>query len=157
HVPMGIIPVGTANDFAKQVGIPLDLDHAMDVVLQRSPVCIDTASLNGRRYLNVSTGGVGAEATAETPAEAKRSLGSLAYIVTALRKLPGLTPQRAKFTAPDFDLDTEFLVFAVGNARATGGGTLITPEASVEDGLLDVCIIEAMPVRDFARLTLRLK
>jgi len=64
-VPLGIIPLGTANDFARQVGIPADADHAMDVILQRKPKRLDTASLNGRRFLNVSTGGVGAEATAE--------------------------------------------------------------------------------------------
>ena len=59
-VPLGIIPLGTANDFARQVGIPPDPDHAMDVILQRKPRRFDTASLNGRRFLNVSTGGVGA-------------------------------------------------------------------------------------------------
>src|SRR5690348_11786316 len=64
-VPLGVIPVGTANDFARQVGIPADADHAMDVILQRKPRRFDTASLNGRRFLNVSTGGVGAEATAK--------------------------------------------------------------------------------------------
>src|SRR3954471_21648594 len=80
-VPLGIIPLGTANDFARQVGIPSDADHAMDVILQRKPKRFDTASLNGRRFLNVSTGGVGAEATAETPASAKETLGPLAYAV----------------------------------------------------------------------------
>jgi lipid kinase YegS len=156
-VPMGIIPLGTANDFARQVGIPIDADHAMDVVLQREPTRIDTASLNGRRFLNVSTAGMGAEATAETPPSAKRALGPLAYAITALRKLASLEPRRGRFTGPGFSLDTDFLLFAVGNARATGGGSLITPEASVEDGLLDVCIVEAMPAREFARVALRLK
>ena len=70
-VPLGIIPLGTANDFARQVGIPADADHAMDVILQRKPRRFDTATLNGRRFLNVSTGGIGAEATAETPSSAK--------------------------------------------------------------------------------------
>src|SRR5688500_6890146 len=45
-VAFGIVPIGTANDFAKQAGIPLDVDHAMDVILQRDPVRIDTATLN---------------------------------------------------------------------------------------------------------------
>src|ERR1700753_270424 len=85
-VPLGIIPLGTANDFARQVGIPADSDHAMDVILQRNPRRFDTATLNGRRFLNVSTGGIGAEATAETPASAKEALGSMAYAITGLRK-----------------------------------------------------------------------
>lgn len=157
-VPLGIIPVGTANDFARQVGIPTnDVDHAMDVILRRKPRRIDTLELNGRRFLNVSTAGVGAETTAETPPEAKASLGALAYAISGVRKLADLSPQRAKFSGPGFELDAEFLVFAVGNARATGGGTEITPRASVTDGLLDLCVVEAMPRREFVRVVSRLR
>jgi lipid kinase YegS len=156
-VPMGIIPMGTANDFARQVGIPLDVDHAMDVILQHKPVRIDTAELNGRRYLNVSVAGVGAEATAETPAEAKEQLGMLAYFITGMRKLAELEPQHARFTGPGFSHECDFFIFAVGNGRSTGGGTTITPKARANDGLLDLCIVEAMPRGEFARLVLKIK
>jgi len=157
RVGLGIIPVGTANDFARQVGIPDDPSAAMDIILRKRPVVIDTAAMNGRRFLNVSSGGIGAEATAETPADAKASLGAVAYFISGLRKLAGFEPRRALFEAPGFRLDDEFLLFAIGNARATGGGTLVTPRASVRDGLLDACIIGAMPRKDFARLVLRVK
>jgi diacylglycerol kinase (ATP) len=155
--PLGIIPLGTANDFAMQVGIPADVDHAMDVILRRKPVRIDTGSLNGRRFLNVSTGGVGAEATAETPADAKESLGPVAYAITGVRKLADFEPYRASFRGPGFEYDGEFLMFAAGVTRATGGGTLLTPQASVTDGLLDLCIVQGMSRGDFARLALKLK
>ena len=157
RVALGIIPVGTANDFARQVGIPDDPNAAMDIVLRRKAVVIDTASMNGRRFLNVSSGGVGAEATAETPADAKASLGPVAYFISGLRKLAGLEPRRAIFEAPSVRIDEDFLLFAVGNARATGGGTLVTPRASVRDGLLDVCIVSAMPRKEFAKLVVRVK
>jgi len=157
-VSLGVVPLGTANDFARQTGIPEDADHAMDVILRRKPVRIDTASMNGRRFVNVSTAGVGAEATAETPADFKASLGPLAYAITAVRKLAGDDAARqASFTSAGFSLDTEFLDFAVGSARATGGGTLMTPDASVTDGLLDLCVIENMSRRDFARLAMLVK
>jgi lipid kinase YegS len=155
--PLGIIPLGTANDFAAQAGIPADADHAMDVILHRKPVCIDTASLNGRRFLNVSTGGMGAEATAETPPDAKESLGPMAYAITGVRKFADLEPYRASFHGDGFSFEGEFLMFAVGLTRASGGGTLVTPHASVTDGLLDVCIIEAMGRAEFARLMLKVK
>jgi diacylglycerol kinase (ATP) len=156
-VPLGIIPLGTANDFARQVGIPADADHAMDVILQRKPKRFDTASLNGRRFLNVSTGGVGAEATAETPASAKESLGPLAYAVSGMRKLAEFKPYPAKFVSDDFNFEGEFLMFAVGLTKSTGGGTMVTPMASVSDGLLDLCIVEAMTRREFAATALRVK
>ena len=156
-VPMGIIPIGTANDFARQVGIPLDTDHAMDVILRRKPMRIDTGELNGRRFLNVSTGGIGAEATAETPADAKEQLGALAYAITGVRKLGDLAPRRARFSGPGFEYEGDYMIFAVGNARVTGGGTAITPFASVTDGLLDLCIVEGVARREFMGLVLAVR
>ena len=157
-VPLGVIPLGTANDFARQTGIPEEADHAMDVILRRKPVRIDTASMNGRRFLNVSTGGVGAEATQQTPADAKASLGPLAYAITAVRMLASGAPNRhASFVSDGFSLDADFLAFAVGSARETGGGNMMTPDASVTDGLLDLCVIETMSKKDFAMLSLAVK
>src|ERR1051325_9562675 len=148
---LGLIPLGTANGFARQVGIPADADHAMDVILQRKPQRIDTASLNGRRFLNVSTGGVGAEATAETPSEVKESLGPLAYAITGLRKLADFRPHWARFAGDGFAYEGDFLIFAVGITQYTGGGTMMTPMASATDGLLDLCIVEGMSRSEFAR------
>ena len=156
-VALGIIRAGTANDFARQVGIPDDPSAAMDIILRRKPVIIDTAAMNGRRFLNVSSGGVGAEATAETPADAKASLGPVAYFISGLRKLAALEPRRALFEAPGLRDEDDYLLFAVGNARATGGGTLVTPRASVRDGLLDVCIVGALPRKEFAKVVLQVK
>lgn len=155
--PVGVIPAGTANDFARQAGIPPDADHAMDVILLRKPVRLDTASLNGRRFLNVSTGGVGAEATAETPFQIKQAIGQLAYAISGLRKFAVLEPNRGVFRGGGFVLECDFLMFAVGSARSAGGGTMVTPHASTTDGLLDLCIVERMPRRNFARTVLRLR
>lgn len=155
--PLGVVPLGTANDFARQAGIPADADHAMDVILLRKPVRIDTASLNGRRFLNVSTGGIGAEATAETPSQVKQSIGLLAYAISGLRKLADFEPHHGVFRGGGYVLECDFLMFAVGSAMAAGGGTLVTPHASTTDGLLDLCVVERMPRRDFARTVLRLR
>ena len=155
--PLGVIPVGTANDFARQMGIPQDVDHAMDVVLRQPARAIDVGDMNGRAFLNASTGGIGAETTQDTSAQSKERLGSLAYALTGVKKLGGLRPRRGWFAAPGFEYRGEWLIFAVGNGRSTGAGTMITPHASVQDGLLDVCIVEAVPRAEFARLTLLLR
>ena len=154
---LGIVPLGTANDFARQAGISTDPADAIALILERPAVRIDTIALNGRRFVNVSTAGLGAEATAETPSEAKKALGALAYAITGMRKLTQLEAHRARFAGPGFEHRCAFLLFAVGNARETGGGTTLTPRASVTDGLLDVCIVEEMPRGEFTRLLLKLK
>ncbi|MGI8766162.1 MAG: diacylglycerol/lipid kinase family protein [Gemmatimonadaceae bacterium] len=156
-VPVGIIPMGTANDFARQVGIPDSPRDAFEVILRHKPTCADTASLNGRRFLNVSTGGVAAEVTAETSTELKDMLGPLAYAITGVRKLSQLEPTAMRFNGPGFQLSCRCLLFAVGNARTTGGGSVLTPRASITDGLIDLCVVEDMPVTDLMPLLLKLR
>ena len=155
--PLAIFPMGTANDFANGTGIPDDAREALALITGSEPITIDTGSLNGRCFLNVSTGGVGAETTAETSDELKAVLGPLAYAVTGIRKLSNLDPMRLTISARDVKLECEALVFAVGNGRTTGGGNLITPRASLTDGLLDVCVVEAMPVASLLPLLLRMR
>lgn len=157
EVPMGIVPLGTANDFARQVAIPDDAEHALDLILREPPVRLDTAELNGRRFLNVSAGGIGAEATAETGAAAKAALGPLAYAITGLRKLVALETHRLRLVAPDLEREHDALLFFVGNARESGGGMPVTPLASPNDGLLDVCVVEAEGRADLARLALAIR
>ncbi len=156
-VPMGIVPLGTANDFARQVAIPDDAEHALDLILRGEPVRLDTAELNGRRFLNVSAGGIGAEATAETGAAAKAALGPLAYALTGLRKLVTLDTHRLRLVAPGLEREHDALLFFVGNARESGGGMPVTPLASANDGLLDVCVVEAEGRADLARLALAIR
>jgi diacylglycerol kinase family enzyme len=100
---------------------------------------------------------VGAEATAETPASAKETLGPLAYAVSGMRKLAEFKPYEGTFTSEHFNFSGEFLMFAVGLTRSTGGGTMVTPMASATDGLLDLCIVEAMNRREFAAVALKVK
>lgn len=157
ETPMGIIPLGTANDFARQVGIPEDVAQAIDVILRAPPVRLDSASLNGRRFLNVSSAGLGAEATAETSSAAKATLGSLAYAITGLKKLISLDAMRLRLEAPGVEREIDVLAFFVGNARHAGGGMPVTPLASPNDGLLDVCVVERMGRAEVARLALKIR
>src|ERR1051325_8243113 len=125
--PLGIIPLGTANDFATQIGIPRDARHAMDVILSSKPVRIDTASLNGRRFLNVSAAGVGAEVTAGTPARSKRRFGRLAYAIAGIRKFAEFESNHAVFRGGTSVLECAFLMLRLGSARAAGGGAMVAP------------------------------
>lgn len=157
-VPLGILPLGTANDFARQIGMPDDPRAALALLFEHEPRPMDVGLLNGRAFLNVSSAGFGAETTAETSAGAKGVLGPLAYAITGIRKLAGeVEGRRATFSGPGFAREVEFLIFAVGNARATGAGVTIAPLARVDDGLLDLCVVEPVARRAFAGLLLELR
>jgi diacylglycerol kinase (ATP) len=150
---VGVVPQGTANDFAAGLGIPEELEAALSVALDGTERRVDVGRVNGRYFVNVSTGGFGAEAAEEAPAEAKRLLGPWAYVVTGVRKFVELRPSRARFSAPGGVLyEGEMLLFAVGNGKQTGGGNRLTPRALLDDGKLDVMIVPAMPRMEFLSL-----
>jgi diacylglycerol kinase (ATP) len=143
---LGIVPLGTGNDLAGGLGIAGgDPEGALLAAAAGVPYEVDVARVNGRYFLNVSTGGIGAEATDETSSELKRVLGPVAYLVTGVRKFVQLRASRARFTSGGETVyDGPFLLFAVGNAWRTGGGNWVTSEADPADRLLDLCIVAEM-------------
>ncbi len=144
---LGIVPLGTGNDFACAQGIPENPSDALATAVLSPGRPVDIGLVNGRAFLNVSTGGFGAEATEDTAEAAKRVLGPLAYVVTGVQKFARLDPTEARFTTDEGETLHEgcFLLFAVGNSRRTGGGNWLTPRAELDDVLLDVCIVKDIP------------
>jgi diacylglycerol kinase (ATP) len=150
---LGVVPIGTANDFANTLGIPESVWDAIDVALRGRASAVDVGEVNGRKFINVSSGGFGADVTGSASQEAKRRLGKLAYLLTGARKLVELKPARACFVGDTGVIhDGEFIFFAVGNARQTGGGQLVTPRAELGDSKLDVVIVPALARLDFLAL-----
>lgn len=154
---LAIIPLGTANDLASALEVPQEIGAAFDVALGGIPTEVDVATLNGRCFLNVSTGGFGAEATEEAAQEVKRTLGPLAYVITGVKKFVELHPSTGRFVSDEVLHEGPFLLFAVGNSGRTGGGNWLTPRASLTDGLLDVCIVKEMSRVEFASLMPQLR
>jgi len=142
---LGIVPLGTANDLAGALGVPTDPQEAVRAAVRGRPVPLDVGTVNGECFVNVSTGGVGAEATEEASDEAKRRLGTMAYFLTGVKKLVSLDMPTARFSGGDLQYEGPFLVFAVGNSGRTGGGNWLTPRADIADRLLDVCIVREVP------------
>lgn len=141
---IGILPFGTANDFASGLGLPFDPDEAAAVALTSRPLRVDVGRVNRRLFVNVSTGGFGAEATEQVSNERKRQLGPLAYLLSGVREFVELNPIRGRFLVDGRRFYAgNFHLFAVGNGWQTGGGNLVTPWAKLDDGALDLLIITA--------------
>lgn len=149
---LAIVPLGTGNDLASAVEVPMDVEQSLALAVGGGAIELDVLTVDGRCFLNASTGGIGAEATEEAAPRVKRALGVLAYAITGVKKFVELRPSRARFTAGETLHDGGFILFAVGNSDRTGGGNLLTPRARLSDGLLDVCIVKEMSRVEFARL-----
>lgn len=150
---LGIIPYGTGNDFATAAGIPLDDPQAaLDLILRREPVLIDAAQVNGHRFINVTTGGQAAEVTTSTPRMMKKILGGFAYMMNGLIRLVTLSSHKVRLKGPGFKWKGETLTLAIGNGRLAGGGYRMTPDALLNDGLLDVLIIPNVSWSEFPDL-----
>ncbi len=141
RISLGILPLGTANDFAHSAGIPLEPDAALRLAVESQAQRIDVGCIGSRSFLNVATGGFGTTVTVETSPEMKRLLGGTAYLLTGLKRFNSIQSLTGRMTAPGFEWSGSFLVLAVGNGRQAGGGHVLCPDAKLNDGLLDVGIL----------------
>ncbi|MDH0892724.1 MULTISPECIES: lipid kinase YegS [unclassified Pseudomonas] len=139
---LALLPLGTANDFSRAAGIPLLPAEALSL-LEFEPHAIDLGEVDGQLFLNMATGGFGSKVTANTSEDLKKLLGGAAYLLTGLSRFTEVRSAFGRFHGPDFAWEGDFLALGIGNGRQAGGGHVLCPQASVDDGLLDICIVPA--------------
>ncbi|KAB7768576.1 lipid kinase YegS [Xanthomonas maliensis] len=145
---LGLLPLGTANDFATAAAVPVAPLEALQLILERPAQPVDLLRIDtahGAHWCaNVASGGFGTQVTVETDEGLKKMLGGLAYLITGMSRLGRIDPIRARFSGPDFDWDGDFIALGLGNGRQAGGGQALCPEALIDDGLLDLTIVPAL-------------
>jgi len=142
---LGVVPLGTANDFAVGCGIPREPERALALCLEGQPIPIDVGKANEQWFVNAASVGFGAAVTATTPPELKRLLGPAAYTVMGAILAMNVHHYRGRLTLPDREITGSGPVAIVGNGRQTGGGVQVTPRARIDDGLLDVLVVRQIP------------
>jgi len=142
RVPIGIIPSGSGNDFAMQIGVPADFAGAVDVLLNGvvREVDVASASPDGARYCCVASVGLDEVALGFIHGSSFPRSKAL-NIVSVLRALAVYRPRRVKIAWEGGAFDGEVMFAAVSNTRSYGGGFKVSPAASIDDGALDVCIV----------------
>ena len=145
---LGILPLGTANDFATACGIPPGPLESLQLAIKGEPHSIDAVHANEQFFLNVASAGFGAAVTAETPVELKNFLGGGAYTISGLVQALNFEPYPSRVRTPGRQFDEQLLVGAVCNGRTAGGGQPLAPEALLDDGLLDVLMINSFSAAD---------
>ncbi|GAB3307943.1 lipid kinase YegS [Luteimonas notoginsengisoli] len=142
---LGLLPLGTANDFATAAGVPAEAAAALALVHDHPARAVDLLRLqaNGATHwaANLASGGFGTQVTVETHDRLKKVLGGLAYLLTGMARLGRIEPIAARMRGPDFAWRGGFIALGIGNGRQAGGGQALCPDALVDDGLLDVTVV----------------
>jgi YegS/Rv2252/BmrU family lipid kinase len=141
-LPLGILPTGTANDLARTLGIPADLDRAIDIIAAGHRQRIDLGRVNGHPFFNVASLGLSADLASLLTRDIKRRFGRLGYMLTAIRVLLRARPFRAVIAAGDEAVRVWTLQIAVGNGRFYGGGNVVERSAAIDDRRLDIYSLE---------------
>ncbi len=156
-VTLGFLPAGTGNDLAATLCIPEDPDLAEDVIRQDWERKLDVARVRSegvgeRFFINVATGGLGAEISNANDEELKERWGKLSYLRASLEVARNFDVRELTLYLDGEGHQVKAVNIAVGNCRYTGGGWPATPKANPEDGLLDVVVIETLGVADLLGL-----
>lgn len=142
--PMGIIPAGTGNDFIKSAGIPNDPEKALELLLQGSPVPIDTGMVNDRFFLNVCGTGFDVTVLDYAESEKEKHRGLTPYFLGLIKAIFHYQSVQLTVTADGEKEQGHYLICSIANGRFIGGGIPICPAADIQDGYLDLVLIRGV-------------
>ena len=149
---LGVLPGGRGNDFARVLGIPLDPCIACDVLAHGAVRSLDLGAINSKTFIGIASCGFDSEAN-RIANETRHMRGQLVYAYGALRALARWRPAtfHVAFDGGEHRTFTGYSV-AAANSNAYGGGMFLAPDASLQDGLLDVVMIADVPKGRFLRV-----
>ncbi|MEK4627049.1 MAG: diacylglycerol kinase [Solibacillus sp.] len=150
---LGLIPMGTTNDFARAVRIPRKIEEALEIIIAGDTIPVDVGLLNEERYfINIAAGGRITELTYEVPSKLKTVLGQLAYYLKAIEMIPSIKATHLKIQMDEEEFDGNAMMFLCGLTNSVGGFEKIAPDASINDGLFTVMILKECNIADFIRI-----
>jgi YegS/Rv2252/BmrU family lipid kinase len=145
HATLAIVPVGSGNGLARELGIPLDPAAAFQVVFDGRARTIDAGELDGHLFFNIAGIGLDARVAHRFAHDGLDRRGFMRYLELAAREVTSFTPHEYTLIVDGRDRRVRALLVAIANARQYGNGALIAPEALLDDGKLDLVVVDYMP------------
>lgn len=151
NLPIGIIPAGTANDFAKFIGMPMEVSKACEKILSTQPKKIDIGKINEKYFINVASTGLFTDVSQKIDVNLKNTIGKLAYYIKGIEQLPSFRSLKIRVESEEVIFDGDMYLMLVFNGQ-TAGNLKLAYKASVDDGMLDVIIIKGGAIKDLVAL-----
>jgi diacylglycerol kinase (ATP) len=149
---LGIVPMGTTNDFARALHIPRDIGQAIDVITKGESIPVDIGRMNDRYFINIAGGGRITELTYEVPSKLKTMMGQLAYYLKGIEMLPSIKPTDVSIEYDGKLFEGEAMLFLIGLTNSVGGFEKLAPDASINDGLFSLLILKKTNLAEFIRI-----
>lgn len=149
---LGIIPMGTVNDFASALYIPNQVMEAVDNIVNGVPMKLDVGYMNGKYFMNIAGGGKLTEVSYEAPSKLKSIIGPLAYYVKGIEKLPQMMSSNIRLELDGVVHEGQVMMFLIGLTNSIGGFDKLVPNAKFNDGLFSVLYVEEVTLLELARI-----
>jgi len=149
---IGLIPMGTTNDFARAVHIPRDIKKAVEIIVKGDSIPVDVGFVNDRYFINIAGGGRITELTYDVPSKLKTMLGQLAYYLKGIEMLPSIKSTKVRIEYDGEVFEDEVMMFLVGLTNSVGGFEKLAPSSSINDGLFSLLILKKLNIAEFIRV-----
>ncbi|MCJ7691315.1 MAG: YegS/Rv2252/BmrU family lipid kinase [Clostridiaceae bacterium] len=155
NLPIAIIPTGTANDFARYIGMPLDVEEACNQIIKSKVKKVDLGKINHKYFMNVASTGLFTDVSQKTDMNLKNTIGKLAYYVKGFEQLPNFRRLKIKVTTDKECFEGDMYLMLVFNGQ-TAGNLKFAYKAKIDDGLLDVIIIKAGIMKNIINIFIKM-
>ena len=149
---LGVIPMGTTNDFARALQIPRDIQKAVDIIVKGDTLPVDIGRMNDRYFINIAGGGRLTELTYEVPSKLKTMIGQLAYYIKGIEMLPSIKATNLTIEYDGKLFEGEAMLFLIALTNSVGGFEKLAPDASINDGLFTLLILKKTNLAEFLRI-----
>lgn len=154
-IPIAVLPTGTANDFANMLNIPLDIEKALEQIINSTPKAIDLGRVNTSYFVNIASTGMFTDVSQKIDPVLKNSLGRVSYILKGFEEAVNLKQFNISVKSDELSYKGKMHLVLVFNG-STAGNINLAQSSKIDDGLLDVIIFKQMPLHKIVRVLNRL-
>ncbi len=149
---LGIVPMGTVNDFAKALHIPSDIGEAINMIVNGKTVRIDLGRMNSKYFMNIGGGGKITAVSYEAPSKLKAIIGPLAYYVKGIEMLPQIRSSNVRIDYDGNVFEGKVMMFLLGLTNSIGGFDKLVPDAKFNDGKFSLIIVEEASLAELGHI-----